>query len=275
MKKIIKGFTLIELIIVMAILVILMSAIMNMFKPIREVYVDATLYESQRTAQNGTVQYITESIRYSTDLGMYTMDKVTNVEGAVTAFTDAYLTANGVTTTDPDYTTKRNNTLAKIKEQAEVIIIDNTADAYAFSNNNYTGRILRRKFVKNASGGIAQITNDAEDVTSNECRLALGAAYYGKSDYSITFDIKQETTGTPPTYAGDASAGIKVTVASGASYANRDSVVVSNSGLVMCKNLMAPVNGMFDTTKYNPSSDSGDGTKVYIVFLNKPVEIKA
>ena len=72
MNKKFKGFTLIELIAVMAILVILMAAIMNMFKPIRETYVDATLYESQRTAQNGVVQYIAESVRYSHSLGLYT-----------------------------------------------------------------------------------------------------------------------------------------------------------------------------------------------------------
>ena len=53
MKSKFKGFTLVELILVMAIMSILMLAIMNMFKPIREIYVDSTQYEAQRTAQNG------------------------------------------------------------------------------------------------------------------------------------------------------------------------------------------------------------------------------
>ena len=53
------------LIIVMAILTMLMAAIMQMFKPIRETYVDATLYENQRTVQNGVIQYISESVRYN------------------------------------------------------------------------------------------------------------------------------------------------------------------------------------------------------------------
>ena len=102
-----------------------------------------------------------------------------------------------------------------------------------------------------------------------EWRLALGAAYYGESDYAITFGIKQDAT----TKAGDASAGIKVTVASNASYGIRENVVISNSGLVMCKNLTAPINGMFDTTKFNSATASGDNTKIYIVYLNDKIEI--
>ncbi len=272
MKKILKGFTLIELIIVMAILAILMAAIMNMFKPVRETYVDATLYETQRTAQNGVVTYITESIRYATDLGMYTKDKVSNVTKAVEEFTKAYLEANGVKTTDSDYTAKYNSTLTKMKEQAEVLIIDND-NTYAFSNVGYKGRILRRKFVKNASGVVQPLTNNAEDASTNECRLALGEAYYGESSYTITFGITQDTTGTPPTYKGDASKGIKVTVASNASNGIRSNQVISNNGFVMCNNLCAPINGMFDTTQYNVSASTGDGTKIYIVYLNDKVEI--
>ena len=43
MKKKFKAFTLIELIIVMAIFGILMAGLMNFFSPIRETYVDSTL----------------------------------------------------------------------------------------------------------------------------------------------------------------------------------------------------------------------------------------
>lgn len=95
MKKT-KGFTLIELIIVMAILTILMAAIMQMFKPIRETYVDATLYENQRTVQNGVIQYISESVRYATDMGIYTKNNTSNVTEAVNAFADAYIAANNI-----------------------------------------------------------------------------------------------------------------------------------------------------------------------------------
>lgn len=271
MKNKLKGFTLIELIIVMAILTILMAGIMQMFKPIRETYVDSTLYESQRTSQNGVVQYITESVRYATDLGMYTKDKVTNINGAVDAFAEAYLEKNGVDMSDPDYPTKLSNAKDYMSRNAEVIIIDNTVNGdnttpYYYGKAYYTGRILRRKI----DGDL--VSSDSENIasTADKCRLALGAAYYGNSSYSITFGITQDGSGV-----GDASDGIKVTVASNATYGIRSSSVISNSGLVLCKNLCAPINGMFDTENYNSGSASGDNTKVYIVYINDKYAITA
>ena len=71
MKKLLKGFTLIELIVVMAILSILVTGIMQMFKPIRETYIDSALTESRRNTQTGVVTYIAESLRFATDVGIY------------------------------------------------------------------------------------------------------------------------------------------------------------------------------------------------------------
>jgi len=268
MKKILKGFTLIELIVVMAILSILMAAIMNMFKPIRETYVDSTLFEAQRTSQNGIIQYVTESVRYATDLGLYTKgSSVDNVTKAVELFADEYLKANGVNITDPANATLRTNVTNEIKKKAEVIIIDNSTD-FSFNNDTYHGRILRRKFEKDASG-LKPITNDAEDITKkNCCRLALGDAYYGDSDYSITLGVTQDAS-----LVGNAADGIKVTVSSLASYGVRDSQVIATSGSVQCRNLETPINGLFDTTKYVPASSTGSGTKVYIVYINEKIDV--
>ena len=282
MKKVLKGFTLIELIVVMAILVILMAGIMNMFKPIRETYVDATLYEAQRTAQNGVVQYITESVRYATDLGIYTKgtNNVNNVTNAVETFNKEYLKANGIDPDDAANATLVANTLKEVKMKAEVIIIDNTTE-YFFDGEKYKGRILRRKFEKEIVGGVKQnkqLTHDAEDPTKiAACRMALGDAYYGASDYTISLGVSQDAS-----KVDDPESGIKVTVASNPSYANRqvmsdDNVtagkIVSNSGLVMCKNLQSPINGMFDTLSYNSTSSTGDNTKVYIVYLNEKIDV--
>lgn len=287
MKKI-KGFTLIELIIVMAILAILMAAIMRMFKPIRETYVDSTLYESQRTSQNGMVQYIAESIRYSVDLGLYTKGKVTNVEGAVEAFAKQYCYENGFTGAGPTYTPNAPYTAAdvnkvkdEIKKYAEVIIIDHK-EAYTFNNEGYTGRILRRKFIDDGSGGYKKITNDAEDTSTNECRLALGAPYYGEAAYAITItppaNDKEGAALTLAHWQSDwkAKDGIEISVGAVTRYGNRtlelknNSGYIANSGLVLCRNQDAPINGMFDTSKYydkNTDVTTKD-EKVYIVFLN-------
>lgn len=284
MKKVLKAFTLIELIIVMAILVILMSAIMNMFKPIRETYVDATLYEAQRTAQNGIVQYMTESMRYATDLGIYTKNTngVNNVTDAITHFNKSYLKANGIDPDDPANATKVADTLKLIKRDAEVIIID-YGNNYEYNGGNYTGRILRRKFEKETVGGATvnkEITNDAENPAKKKaCRVALGDAYYGASNYTISLTVDQDAS-----KVGNPESGIKVTVASyTGKYADRDNdannsggvngVAVSNSNLVMCRNLMSPINGMFDTVDFNPTSSTTAGGKVYIVYLNEEIDV--
>ncbi len=293
MKRFLKGFTLIELIIVMAILVILMASIMMMFRPVRETYVDATLYESRRTAQNGVIQYLTESVRFSTDLGMYTKSEVSSASDAIEKFTDAYLEANGVKTTDADYATKKATLLEKVQRNAEVIIIDNSGKEYSYNGYWVTGRILRRKFIKETDGVTnKKITDGAysnEKSSDDGWRIALGNAYYGQSDYAITFKIKQDASSK-----GDASEGIKVNVASKQRYGLRslqkdagevydatvdtdgDKVndnIVTTSGMVMCKNQCAPVNGMFDTVNYNTANASGVGTKIYIVFINEKIKI--
>ncbi|MDE7302024.1 MAG: prepilin-type N-terminal cleavage/methylation domain-containing protein [Oscillospiraceae bacterium] len=285
MKKFLKGFTLVELIIVMAILTILMAAIMQMFKPIRSTYVDATLYENQRTVQNGIVTYLAESIRYSTDLGIYPKDKITsssgqNVVGAVDDFTKAYLKANGVypagnpegKPADPQYAAKYSATLEKIQRTAEVIIIDNDTNKYIYNNvSGWQGRILRRKFESDTSYNAStdpeykkykKITTDAEDYTKTDsCRMALGAPYYGERHYSI---LLEEGIGniTDATAVGKnkaevsdgkwkADEGIKITVSSQNPRSSRlteNSGWISVSGEVMCKNQCNPINGMFDVS---------------------------
>ena len=278
-KKFFKGFTLIELIVVMAVLSILLAAIIRLFAPIRATYVDATLYETQRTAQNGVVKYLTESVRYSTDLGLYTQDRAGTITGAVEKFTDAYLAANGVTTSDPQYSAKRANTLKEMKKYAEVIIIDN--NTYSFNGTDFTGRLLRRKQLLDTAGNIIPMTNDAENPVKDECRIALGMAYYGESDYTITMTPpEKDEDNNPITTITDwktdwkATHGIKVSVASNAKYGSRSNKVISNTGLVICKNQSdSTIKGMFDTSNYTQTAISGPKTKVYVVFINEKIDI--
>ena len=250
MKKILKGFTLVELIIVMAILTVLMAAIMRMFKPIRETYVDSTLYENQRTVQNGIVQYVSESLRYATDLGVY---NESNMSTAVEEFAKAYCRKN--TSADKD----------TIKKNAEVIVIDNTTNAYRFNGKDCTGRVLRRNNVGTSSW------NDTNT------RLVLGAAYYGENDYAIKLskppEITDGLTGDDLTkeladWSGDE--GIQITVASTASYGQRrlqnsesfvdggtfNDKLIKTDGLVVCPNL-SKLNGLFDVQKDAPAGGGG------------------
>lgn len=279
MKKF-KGFTLLELIIVMAILAILMTAIIQLFKPIRDTYVDATLYENQRTSQNGMIRYITESVRFSTDLGMYTMDKVSNAGGAIEQFTQAYLKANGVSDTDAANTSLYTVTRDEIQKKAEVIIIDNAnypSKPYVFKNRTHIGRILRRKLTGNALTSGIEPAGTAEVSDSSEWRLAMGAAYYGDRDYTIAFGITQDPPTAEVPGKGDPTDGIKITVSSlidSRSNGIKGNNAVSVNGLVLCKNQSDTISkGIFDTVNYNNAASTAMGTKVYIVYINDKIDV--
>ena len=245
MKAKLKGFTLIELIIVMVILTILIAAIIQMFKPIRATYVDSTLYEARRTTQNGIIQYIGESIRYATDLGIYQED---NIDDAVEEFAKNYCRKNPKADKDD------------VIKNAEVIIIDNTATVsggeitsspYKFNDKFYMGRVLRRKNV-----GTSNLS---------ESRLALGEAYYGTSNYAIK--ISKPTGDVDNIWS--ASEGILITVASTIEYGNAglqstegiiesgtfNDDVVKTEGLVFCPNL-AEIDGLFDVMSDDSMTDT-------------------
>jgi prepilin-type N-terminal cleavage/methylation domain-containing protein len=95
-NKQLKGFTLIELIIVMVIIGIILTGVLNFFKPIRQVFVDSTVYEQQRTVQTGIAEYITESTRYCNNMGIYSKSQVANRTGAINAF----CSLTGISATD-------------------------------------------------------------------------------------------------------------------------------------------------------------------------------
>ena len=268
MKAKFKAFTLVELIIVMAILTILMAAIINMFKPIRATYVDSTLYEARRTTQNGIIQYIGESVRYATDMGIYNSS---NISDAVEEFANVYCRSNPSADKDD------------VMKAAEVIIIDNTATIasgevrlsnYQFNGNYYMGRVLRRKNVGSST---------LSENLGTGCRLALGPAYYGASSYAIRIskpdEITSHLTDTDEINAEladwSADEGILINVASTIDYGNTglqknetivnagggtyNNDVVSTEGLVLCPNV-AKLGGIFDVMKDPPSTPSSGGS---------------
>ena len=248
MKKTLKAFTLIELIIVMAIMSILMLAIMQMMKPIRSTYVDSTLYESQRTTQSGMVRYLTEKVRYATNLGIYneTESGITCATDAITKFKNKTKKADG--TMIPD-------------DQIYVITIDNTTN-YTYANKTYKGRIICSK--KLAAGGSYNNTVGSAGAT-DQGRLALGDAYYGTSNYSI--DIKDDGKNLSISVASLVvnSLGEKETARNVDIEDIKSSTkFVQTVGYVACQNL-AISGGIYDNT-YKGSTTTTDGKNVYIVF---------
>lgn len=64
-KKILKGFTLVELIIVMALMSVLMLMVGLIMKPISQVLSDSSRYTEERYIMDGMGSYIEESLRYA------------------------------------------------------------------------------------------------------------------------------------------------------------------------------------------------------------------
>lgn len=301
MKNQLKGFTLVELIVVMAILTIIMAGVMQLFDPIRSVYVDSTQYELQRTAQNGVVRYVTESVRYSNDMGIYSSTKVSTAKDATDEFVKQYCIYNGILdkTTNvpvaPYDSTDLHAIQNEIKKYVEIIIIANDENnSHTYYNKKYTGRLIRRKFPETPSATIPGDPSLKSGVPTNDWRIALSESYYGANTFSINLSVKDDDSD------GLSDDGmLEISVASSRngkrdiSNAGKDTTVSTPNvtrGGVLCRNLVSSgiggVNeaGMFDVSKYNTPNSPGSkstpgtsvtsGTKTYIIFLTKDAKEK-
>lgn len=269
MKNKFKGFTLVELIVVMALISVIMLGVMQLFKPIRTVYVNAVQYETQRNAQNGVVKYVTESVRFSADMGIYN-NGVSSASAAVDAFATAYCTANAVDSS------KEAAVRNAIKTNAEVIIIANdSSNSHTYHGKTYTGRLIRRKNVGTATSVPADPALNSSAYT-NDWRIAMSEAYYGENTFSISLSVTDANSdGT----SDDGMLSVAVSSSRNAkrdiSNAGKDTTAVTpniNRGAVLCRNLVNGGNGVnsagiFDVSKYDGNSATS-GKKTYIVFLN-------
>ncbi|MCM1523989.1 MAG: prepilin-type N-terminal cleavage/methylation domain-containing protein [Ruminococcus sp.] len=169
MKNKLKAFTLIELIVTMAIFGIIMTAIIQMMQPISDVYSSTSVLSAQRAAEDGIAAYIAENVRYAHHIGIY-QDK-TSESQAVTAFLGK----------NP---TKLDGTTALTAADLDVICINNTTLYHATSDlsagTTFKGRLIRmNKGTTNWS--------ESQPFTYDGTRsyMAMGDAYYGPADYYI------------------------------------------------------------------------------------------
>ncbi len=262
-NKKLKGFTLIELIIVMAILVVLMSSILNMFRPIREVFVDSTYYEAQRTSQNGIVQYITESVRYADRVFIDNETTGSDEEAKIVDIVDKLMR-------------DRTDVLEDYTYNVEVIAIDSKTE-YIITGGVYKGRVLRYK-VK-AKVDLIDPTDKTKNkytITTSPERLVLGSAYYGPHTYSIALKTPDDDKlleegflnvkatsiirdGTTPRESGINTDDIESKATSGFR-------LVFTDGNVVFRNIIdSTKTGVYDISKYTGTSTT-DGSITYIVF---------
>ena len=296
LKKL-KGFTLIELIIVLAIFVSVLTAILQLMEPVNEVYADTVMYESQRTAEQGIADYITESLRYSQRASIIDHgETVTYRDGSTTRTisseadaVDYFANKNDLDLTDPDVAARIN-----------VIRIDRTT-TYTDKGFTYTGRLIRRK---GWDPSVTPLTGtvDIDDVktnyTTSSLYMALGPDYYGKDSYSIYlpnnytadyehFDDAGNSLGTYADPINQQQKGFDVVCESfnlGGTMANTlrsnrkitsvtSSSVTAMNYLIKIDMLDYQTNAQVDFGKYGTSTGYGATPKdTYIVFIRPEVD---
>jgi prepilin-type N-terminal cleavage/methylation domain-containing protein len=193
MKRKIRGFTLVELIVVMAIITILTAGILRLFAPIRNSYRDATYYQTKRDACNSISRYITESVRYAQYIGVYSSSEVgTDNTGAVKAAQNL-LDSLSNATTGFNLPKEQINAIGPKIKVIEIDYSANNSGNYSskFGNRVYSGRLWRYNF--SSPSAYANTSTDAVAGRYNspsDSHMVLGKAYYGDSSFGIkvTYD---------------------------------------------------------------------------------------
>jgi prepilin-type N-terminal cleavage/methylation domain-containing protein len=191
LKKTLKAFTLIELIIVMFIMTILLAGILQLFKPVRAAYQDAAYLENKRTVCNAISKYMTESLRYAQFIGAFTSTELSFTAPAppITGIEDntANLNAGAQKAaqelidsigTDMALHALDADKVDKIAPYMQVICIDYTPVKY--NNQSFTGRIYRFNF----DSAYNDTTNKYGLPTNSH--MSFGADYYGANTYGIS-----------------------------------------------------------------------------------------
>ncbi len=238
-----RGFTLVEMIIVIAIIGIIMAGLANFFVPIRRVFVESTSYESYRTVQQGMSKYIAENTRYATAVAIYPKG------GTINSAEDAKNTFLAAISSSPS---------TELTESVHVITIDNTTP-YKVGNHYYYGRLLMNRTKIEGTGPSATKTFPYY--------VAMGTSYYDRMSYSVAL--------TPITTP---SMGLKIQVTSsmlddtsGDLKVATDSKVVSTTDAVAYANLSAPINGKYLLDDFEDGSGgykatTTKGQDTYIVY---------
>ena len=176
MKQKLKAFTLIELIVAIAVFGILMTGIVKMIEPLSSTATSAAVLNNQRTVENSIVTYIGENVRYANNLAIIeggTADEAVNKFISLKpANIDGY---------EIDYTVTAN------KNKIRVIAFDGK-NKYKFKGNETTdpwqfyGRLIST--TEGRSGSLNFTSGLKSDGNSNQY-LVFGNEYYAQGDYYL------------------------------------------------------------------------------------------
>lgn len=188
MKKNKKGFTLIELIVVMAILSILMASIFAFFKPVDKIFSNIQVTDKRMTSAQGINDYINNSVKFAKSV--YVFANVDNIDHIKLKKADGsgseYIFERFSKDSNLDLSVTGN------KEKIQFIALyEDSAKADTWSDGtNCTGRVYR---VRGLSGSYTMgkyFDNEYE---------ALGKGYYGKYNYDFSMSGTVNNSGTTVT----------------------------------------------------------------------------
>lgn len=171
MKKKLKAFTLIELIVAIAVFGILMAGIVKMIEPLSETAASSSVLNNQRNVENAIVSYLGENLRYASNLAII---KGGTPDNAVQKFID--LAPSDYSGKQIDYTVSSN------KDKIRVIAFDGS-NAYTYKNNDFNGRLIST--IEGKTGALNfGYSNLSSDGTKNQY-LVFGDEYYAQGDYYL------------------------------------------------------------------------------------------
>jgi prepilin-type N-terminal cleavage/methylation domain-containing protein len=181
-----KGFTLVELIVVMAIFGIIMFAVIQLISPVSRQFSSTAEYEQARSSIDNVSRYINGTLRYANRVSInYCSDVYTeDIDSAVAKFAQPYFYANGDGYYDKD----------KSKEDIYVLMFDNSnkfGDTYN-QNDVITNRNPISQYVYTpTTNWYSSINYDASTGNST-----LKATTFTKSglQYPINENLFEETT---------------------------------------------------------------------------------
>lgn len=188
--KKIKGFTLVELIIAVAISSIILLAIMMMSKPVNDLATVAITYDTQRTIANEINNYVCQSVKYATAVDIY----VGYDELPSNAISDFKVNCNNAT-----------NNMGIDNSDIKVIAIINDFSGIKISTisgdsapNKYNGVVTPTDYGRIfKSKEINEHTNEVTYYT------AMGKWFYGNEKYQFEFGYGTEgDTGDPNDFNG-------------------------------------------------------------------------
>ena len=177
MKKQLKGFTLVELIVVMAIMSIIMIIISSVTKPVLTIANRAKKYDTQRTIAEEITNYVCESVRYAQYAQVYTDMKILP-SNAIKNF-EKFRTDNGFVVNTSG---NANATPPKI----QVIAIVN--DFNGIGNSGITKGIAVNSY--NGAKTPNYYGRVFKKVESKEFYTAMGKWYYDNTRYGYEVSYK-------------------------------------------------------------------------------------